>query len=242
MTITEAPTTRPDLDFDVPGLTWLPWVGLNYSNRPADQRLLLIGESHYYKKGENERLEYLNDRNSTRDIVAENGYDTSTFRSIPGLFFREAQTAPLFWKEIAYYNFVQRPMDRTDGAREQPNDNDWTHGWQVFLSLIKILKPSHCLFIGVSAAKHFDQGMTQNGLPFEGIRRDVPISGVCPRVAKLWGASPDSLTKIVFVHHLARIKPSDFDHWRFYLEDKHADLSKCLIKHLEGTNQASARC
>jgi hypothetical protein len=32
---------------NVPGLTWLPWVGQQFSKRPKTQRLLVVGESHY---------------------------------------------------------------------------------------------------------------------------------------------------------------------------------------------------
>jgi len=32
----------------ITGLKWLPWVGDNYFKIPVENRMFIIGESHYY--------------------------------------------------------------------------------------------------------------------------------------------------------------------------------------------------
>jgi hypothetical protein len=59
------PTTQYDTAFlrDIPGLTWLPWVGELFLQRPANKRLLVVGESHYYKsQAEREKWQIISSR------------------------------------------------------------------------------------------------------------------------------------------------------------------------------------
>jgi hypothetical protein len=66
------------------------------------------------------------------------------------------------WQEIAFYNFVQRTMDYSSfngNKTEQPTNTDFDDGWKVFADVIKILKPTDCIFIGVSAATSFERMM-----------------------------------------------------------------------------------
>lgn len=52
------------------------------------------------------------------------------------------------WKQLAFYNFVQRPMKTN---KKRPKSKDMEIGWKVFAELIKILKPTECIFIGFAA-------------------------------------------------------------------------------------------
>ena len=45
---------RGSEEFDVSfkkaqGLKWLPWVGPSFAHRSPENRLLIVGESHYYQ-------------------------------------------------------------------------------------------------------------------------------------------------------------------------------------------------
>jgi hypothetical protein len=213
-------TTRYDADFQsVEGLTWLPWVGQHFSERPADKKLLIVGESHYFKGDTPEarqadREEYLKHNHWTREQVSDshiNGYWTSaTLTKIPELLFKTLGIdRARLWADSAFYNFVQRPMDKHEN--ERPNENDFAVGWKVFAEVIRIIQPSHCLFIGVSASNFFNLG---------NITRHEKIDGVWPRVAKLEIAK--ATTELIFVHHLGRCK--NVNQWHDYLQSQHTSF------------------
>jgi len=39
--------------------------------------------------------------------------------------------------------------------REQPNNSDFKNGWAVFEEVVKILKPTDCIFLGLKASEGF---------------------------------------------------------------------------------------
>ena len=107
-------TTRYDAEFGkVLGLTWLPWVGQRFFERPTHRRLLVVGESHYYKgdtpeKRQADREEYLKFSHWTREQVSDshiNEYWTSpTLTNIPKLLFKTTEIdRPRLWGDSAYY-------------------------------------------------------------------------------------------------------------------------------------------
>jgi hypothetical protein len=98
---------------------------------------------------------------------------------------------------------------------ERPRPDDFVAGWKVFAEVVRIIQPSHCLFIGVSAAKYFNHGV---------VSRHEKVGGVWPRVAKPEIAG--TTTEIIFVHHLARCK--SLSQWHDYLQARHADFMKWL--------------
>jgi hypothetical protein len=217
-------TTQYDADFQrVQGLTWLPWVGHRFSERPPNQRLLVVGESHYFRgdtpeQRQADREEYLKFSHRTREQVSDSHinreWTTPTLTNIPKLLFNTTEIdRPKFWGDSAYYNFVQRPMNHHE--KETPSPDDFVVGWKVFAEVVRIVQPSHCLFIGVTAANYFNLGI---------VSRHEKVDGVWPRVAKL--EIPGTTTKLIFVHHLARCK--NLSQWHDYLQAQHADFMKWL--------------
>ena len=224
--------TRYDAAFDgIVGLTWLPWVGQRFAERPPHQRLLVVGQSHYHRgdtpeERQAERDGY-KDRKSTRVMIAEEGWDAETMKRLPKLLFKTtvANRSELWaelWADTAYYNFVQRLLSHHD--RQQPTPDDYVAGWTVFPQIVRILQPSHCLFIGVSAAKYFDHSMASQNLPFDKLSWAPEIDGVCPRVAKLNISGTPS--KLIFVQHLGWCKSLSQLH--DYLQTQHPDFMSCL--------------
>ena len=67
----------------------------------------------------------------------------------------------LLWNNIAFYNFIQRPMKTVD---ERPAWEDFLNGWRTFADVVKILKPTACIFIGNSAANFFNEAMAALGI------------------------------------------------------------------------------
>jgi hypothetical protein len=229
-------TTLYDDEFGgIQGLTWLPWVGQRYSERPTNHRLLIVGESHYYigkttEEREASRKKSIADSNMTREQVSDShiyqGWTTKTLTNIPKLLFNTTEIDRMrFWGDSAYYNFVQRPMNyhREEGP-EKPGWDDWVAGWTIFSEIARIIGPSHCVFIGVSPTYSFDFSMTNQNLTFEPVSKHPQIGGVSPRIAQL--KIEHLTTKLIFVHHLSRCKSTG--QWHDYLKSEHPDFMTWL--------------
>lgn len=220
-------STRYDNEFQrVQGLSWLPWVGHWYSERPPDQRLLVVGESHYFKgntpeERQSNRQQWLNYPNYTREIASESlirrEWTTRTLSNIPKLLFRNAEIDNIrLWADTAYYNLVQRMMDyEQDGQPERPTWDDFVTGWRVFEGIVRILKPSHCLFIGVEAANSFTLGR---------IFRTQQVGRTWARTAQVDVGG--SSVQLIFVQHLG--KYFSWSQWNDYLHEQHPDLMDWL--------------
>ncbi|RYD70458.1 MAG: hypothetical protein EOP84_26680, partial [Verrucomicrobiaceae bacterium] len=109
------PLENNTFDEDLAGianLTWLPWVGDNYAALPAGRKVLIVGESHYTDKEDpvaamEEIEEYLNDSNSTREMVEQtligwNWKVPATLVNLHGLLNCPADPEN-FWGDLCYY-------------------------------------------------------------------------------------------------------------------------------------------
>lgn len=149
---------------DIENLSWLPWVGVNYLQ--SKRRVLIIAESHY-NVGDNietKNLKTMRKKWQTRDVVQyypiAHKENNSMFENLHRCLFQTINiNRENIWKHIAFYNFIQRPMDYN--IKERPNESDWEKGWDVFFEIIKILKPTDCIFVGVGAADRFNEYMYQ---------------------------------------------------------------------------------
>jgi len=178
----------------ISGLVWWPWVGRNYSQRPQHQRLLVVGESHYTKQSTPEALEEVRKRHEqgyptyTRDVVSESlirrDWTTPTLSNISKLLFQStAIDAPRLWTDTVYCNIVQRLMEYS--RKERPIWADFEKGWRVLVEIVRFLRPSHCLFLGVEAARSFDRVMTNNTISFVSVTRTQRVSRTWARQARL---------------------------------------------------------
>ena len=210
-------------------LSWIPWLGSNYFKNI--NRLLIIGESQY-AQGETE-AEYKEDlarvklvdftRNAVLQTQIQNHYKHPALDNLlKALLGNGPINKEKLWKEIGFYNFVQRVMDYSsfNGKKtEQPTIADFDSGWKVFVEVVKILKPTDCVFIGVSAAMPFERMMDQlnikrtNRIAHDKIGNTNPISATI----EIDGHS----TKITFVRHSsAYFSP---DEWNPFLEKQHGN-------------------
>lgn len=154
--------TEFDSQFDkISDLTWFPWVGKDYISK-SEHRLLIIAESHYNigEHVEEQNIKVSNRKWLTRDIVQRypinhQGNDTNPmFENLHRcLFSTNNIDRENLWNHIAFYNFIQRPMNYN--YKERPNNEDFQKGWNVFFEVIRILKPTDIIFVGVSAADRF---------------------------------------------------------------------------------------
>lgn len=219
--------TYDELFDQVKGLTWYPWVGSDYN----DNKLLLIGESHY-AVGKDKDVVFSN-RNATVGTVMDvvGGVIWSFFKNthyaLLGCDNVKRKDREALWSNVAFYNFIQRPMQTT---KRRPTRNDYRDGWKVFFELLKILKPTHCILLGSSSAQYLwplieknnNIVFIKNKCRLE--RRDIKIGRFLGKVAHL--EFEDVSTDITFIRH-----PSAFfrkEEWHSYLMEKAGAVLKDL--------------
>lgn len=219
----------------VSGMTWLPWVGSRYGSRPPGQRLLVVGESHYAKPSSPDQLakvlqDHIDYKPYTRDVVSEclvhQDWPNRTLDTIPRLLFGTSSIdRERVWSDTGYYNFVQRLMHyNREGQPERPTWDDFVQGWQVFADIVRILRPSHCVFIGVAAANSFDYAVKALGHSHTPVQRTEYISRTQGRRATI--SLDGHTTDLAFVQHLGKF--FSWSQWHSYLRSHHPELMTWL--------------
>jgi hypothetical protein len=116
-----------------------PWIGANYEK----QRLLIVGESHYWSNVE-ERDDPMMTINTLNDVISGRVH-LSFFRKIEAAFKGIAERdvgVSNFWKTVAFINFYQGATDSAQGAKTLDMRNA---GIRAFPKILEKLRPSHIL-------------------------------------------------------------------------------------------------
>ena len=145
--------------------TFDPFVGETYFKQ--DFKILVLGESHYlgvedfnaFKKDQKGFL------NVTKQVVArylnykKTGADFEKWMNTYSKFSNVFQGISLdrnqaidFWQSIAFYNYVQFPLQKT---RQAPNSEDFQTSIEAFKSVLKELNPNLIVFWGDRLWKYF---------------------------------------------------------------------------------------
>ena len=214
----------------IPNLSWLPWIGSDYFKN--NNRLIIIGESQYaqgktaiaYKEDLTRVSEINFTRNAVLQTQIQNDYKhpalDNLLKALLGNGFIDKEK---LWSEIAFYNFVQRVMDYSsfDGKKtEQPTTADFDAGWKVFAEVVKILKPTDCIFIGVRAATPFERMMDQLNIKRSDRIAHDKIGNTNPVSASV--EVDGHITNISFIRHSsAYFSPEE---WHSFLEEQHATI------------------
>ena len=215
---------------NIPNLFWLPWIGTEYFKNT--NRLLIIGESQY-AQGETasayeEDLTRVSGIDFTRNAVLQTQIQNHyKHPALDNLLKALLGNAPInkekLWKNIAFYNFVQRVMDYSsfDGKKtEQPTTVDFDAGWKVFVEVVKILKPTDCIFIGVRAATPFERMMDQLNIKRSNRIAHDKVGNTNPISASI--EIDGHITNISFIRHSsAYFSPEE---WRPFLEKQHGTI------------------
>jgi hypothetical protein len=137
---------------EIKNLTWMPYIGDDYEKAPTNKKILIIGESHYGQGADIMNPNFTNE--IIRDMAINRNYDgIKIFLNLHlALFGNDNFNTQKFYTNVSFYNFVQRPMSL---SIERPSPQDYVDGWGSFFNLIEVLKPSCCLFIGVTAFNYF---------------------------------------------------------------------------------------
>ena len=215
------------------GLTWLPWVGKNFKKQK--HKILIIAESHYSneinpEKAKEDIAKWLDEKNLTRDVVIEcpinNEWRNITFSNLHRAILGTTEFATFkLWQEIAFYNFVQRPMQYRSDFRERPTFIDFLSGWKTFLTVIDILKPSLCIFVGVAASNSFNQAFDDLGIFHSTMSWGGQLNNVYKRspVAISTGGSK---TEILFIKHTSTY--FSWEQWNQFLNHEARDAIESL--------------
>lgn len=219
----------------IENLGWLPWVGINYLTTQEGQKLLLIGESHYYNPAENGSFEKHLDNGFTRIVIQKVAIEKEYKgdKSGPKIFQNTHFTflendkikTDIFWNKVAYYNFIQTPMKKTKGRPIPPTKEQKEIGWTTFDKIINILKPDICIFLGNSAAKHFPQKFNSETKIISTPSDDGWVNNSASRKVELQ-LDNGKAVKIIFIKH-----PSSFYSWQMWnkhLKNKLPDLMAYL--------------
>ena len=200
-------------------LSWFPWVGHNYLNLPEANRVLVVGESHYSNDGTAETIakrknwpEYT--RACINECPVNLEWRNPTLENIKKVLLGSAHGSvknSKLWKNLSYYNFVQRPMEYSGRNKERPTDKDCVTGWQVFLELACLLKPKYCLFLGVGASKSYNAIVPNEVGSNTKIEYGSKVGSVYPRLASL--VLCNSEIQLSFIKH-----PSKYFSWRKWHE------------------------
>lgn len=209
---------------EINNLTWLPWIGENYAGLARDEKILLIGESHYYGEGESNHdkdqfftrkiIKRVIDKGTTTNEIKIWKFFISTIRLlIPGSSLSKEQERKL-WSNVAFYNFVQRSVRKNDN-KDKPSKDDFYKGWPPFFKLVKVINPAVCIFLGASSAQQFskaNQTLKQNIT----LSKDKKINGAWARSGTF--SSDNGNIELVFIKHPSSRFSTNL--WREYLEEK----------------------
>ncbi len=220
----------------ITSLTWLPWIGENYFNQ--SKRLLIIGESHYADGETVEAYQANLQLAAKNDFTRKTIYQTQILKAyvhkplknlFSALFGNQVIDENKVWSNLAYYNFVQRCMNYSNindkENTEQPTIKDFDLGWETFIELIKILKPTDCIFIGVRAAEPFERMMDKLKIQRSDRMTHSEINNVSPRTASV--VIDGQQINLTFIKHTsAYFSP---DAWSQFLEKEHIMLNNFYI-------------
>lgn len=202
------------------GLTWSPWVGKEYSR--AREKVLIVGESHYTNNPDPDGAkkdinQYLQNAAFTQEVVFEapicRYWSTPFFDNLHrALFCTSKVDGGKLWSEVAFYNFVQRQMEYR--YRERPQWVDYYKAWATFISVVKVLEPKTCLFVGVEAANSFNLAMQELGVDFKGVIWGGKICRTYSRTASV--TINDKVIKLIFIQHSSQM--FSWSQWHEYLD------------------------
>lgn len=142
------------------GLTWLPWIGKDYSK--SQVKTLILGESTYnWAKDDLKREEVarsIQDENHLRRVHQNNAIDfkgkSLYARNIEKAIFQQGQeslkNAHVLWGNVGYHNLVLRAMST---VKDRPKHKDYIEGWLTVLSLLEILSVDQCIMYGLEGIK-----------------------------------------------------------------------------------------
>ncbi|WP_156968995.1 hypothetical protein [Arenimonas metalli] len=135
---------------------YVPYIGADYfAGLAGGARLLLVGESHYEKKGltsEESKKYTLSHFGEYVDLSLDLKKDSTFFKRVgkmPTLKEDASREAVAeVWRRVAFTNFLQGSVG--DKATDRPNKDLWDTGERALREIVSRLEPDAVLFISKS--------------------------------------------------------------------------------------------
>jgi hypothetical protein len=132
-----------------------PWIGKNYSNGIAGNKVMVLGESHYCANPSEAIPEitqevikcYLNPQAEFEGWM--NTY-TKFIRALSGKEISR-ETSTEWWNKILFYNYVQEPIS---GARVRPTAEQFRNSSDAFFEILETYQPDKVIAWGESLYEH----------------------------------------------------------------------------------------
>ena len=213
------------------GLTWLPWIGKNY--KLNKKKLLVVGESHYIYSDDSQEYEkkfkeFSKDPLLTRYCIYESALNSEwknpTYENLHRALLQTNEfDKSLLWENISFYNFIQRLLDYR--KRERPTWFDFYNSWSHFINLIKAIKPTDCIFVGVEASNTFNDAMDELNIKYKEVEWAArPISRTYPRIAEIM--VDKRKMKIIFMQHSSQM--FSWSQWHKFMNTQSPELFEYL--------------
>ena len=195
--------------------------GARFLETPSGFPLLIVGESHYEEPEDDTK--YGQDPNFTRKVVSDHAITlrcrARMWQNLDRMLFgTDEYCRTRFWNDVAFYNFVQRPMKN---QKERPTWQDYVSGWSTFAQVVRVLNPSHALHLGVQRFKSFNYSMDEQNADFTRVQCTEQVSGIPGRKASI-SAGSETVALIGVRHPSSHFS---WSRWRGYLGRHHKDLT-----------------
>jgi hypothetical protein len=213
-------------------LKWHPFIGNNYFNISEENKMLIVGESHY-NDGTEKSKQTVDDVDFTKDMIQENAIEDEDWgtKIIPNfhkaMFGDNDFDAEKFWNLVSYYNFIQRPM-QTIG--ERPSPNDFSEGWKTFFDLIKVIRPKTCLFIGVLASNQLMSAISESNFICKEFISGEKINRTHSRKVTLLDSENNEIN-ILFIQHTSQY--FSWSNWNDYLKSELSSQLNWFVKNID---------
>jgi hypothetical protein len=182
-----------------------PWRGPGYDKDGLwGRKVLIVGESHY---DEWDGVKHYLPPSFTQECVQQVVDGSGGARYWPRVRNRlsgeehEAQPQAFFWNKVAFYNFIQSPVDGGPGAR--PTPQQWAAAVPALSEVLSLLRPDRVLFTG---DRLWDYVLATDGklpdIKIEADERSLPLE-----TFSIPGGHH------VFVTHTAHPRSSKFGRW-----------------------------
>jgi hypothetical protein len=222
-------TSEKDILKKIPKLKWYPFIGKDYENGVSEKKILLVGESHYHEN--NEQSISKHDRPEFTKIVINElaiqrrYWSTKMFSNLHRtLIGNDIFDSAKLWNSLAFYNFVQRPMETNKG---RPTESDLMSGWEVFFKVVEVLNPDVCIFIGTGSSNFLIEYVNKNrtDIKINEFKWLKKIGRTYPRKAKLELNNREILLHFIqhtsqyyswpkWHEHLKNEIPTELNYWR----------------------------
>jgi hypothetical protein len=152
------------------------WTGSNYKKGIADQRLMIVGYSHYRAAHE---VDHANFTIDTIDLVlSENSIPF--FRSIAGYFGRDAD----FWDEVIFFNFIPNVIGTSEQKFLWGTKDQVGRGRERALKIMNTERPDKLIAFTTKGWRSFPP--TDEEKPTAALGNTIPLGASFPREYR-WG-------------------------------------------------------